>query len=181
MTGEIIGAELVLRIETERFEVFCPCCEHVPVLCRVGGVLLVMADGSGEDDHVACLFYRHVTAIGLAVCDRICPDVMCRERLCPFAAFGIVIDVVHQTFREFWVVEEEEWRGRIGHVHSADGTVAVVLFGEPEKIAVGRLYELVGMDSLTIGKRAEFGIFLPSRLLGILHELLVELVTLPDE
>ena len=107
MACEVICTELVCRVKSEFNQIVCPCGKSLPVLLRIGSVILHIAYRSREDNHVPGLFNRHVASVYLSVGKRVCPDVMGCERLGPFPALRIVEDVVHHRFRKLRVVVQE--------------------------------------------------------------------------
>ena len=91
------------------------------------------------------------------------------EGLGPFAAFTIMEDTVHHAFLQFRIIDQIEGSRGVGQVHRIDTAVTVVFLRQPQKVTVGSFHQLVGGNGLTVGQRAEFGIFLAAYGRSILH------------
>ena len=174
MTGEVIRTELFSRIQTVFDKVVCPGCQRLPVSGGIGRVSGQDCSGSGDDYHIASFLYRHVPSVCLSVGYRVCSHIMCGERFRPSAAFGIIVDMVHQRLCQTGIVIQEERGGRICDVHCPYGAVAVVLFRKHHQFSFRGLHKLVGCDYLPVCESAEFCVFPPSCLCGLFHKLPVE-------
>ena len=174
VSGEVVRAELVGGIQTVLHKVVGPCRQGIPMLERILGASLHLADRSREDQHVAALLDRHVAAVGLAVGQGVGDDIVCREGFGPLAALGVVEYEVEQGLRQLGVVVEEQRRRGVGDIDRTDRAVAEVLLREPCQLALRRLDEFVCGDSLTVGQSAEFGILFSAGGVCLLHKLGVE-------
>ena len=97
VAGEIVGAKLVLRIETFRLEIFSPLLELLPVESGEIGVAFHLRDDGHEDEQIAALLHRHLVflialaaAIDLAVRLGIRAEVVRREWELPAVARRVI-------------------------------------------------------------------------------------------
>ena len=123
MTGKIIGAELISRIEPIFFQVLYPGCQRFPVLLGVVGVAFRFGDSTRQNQHITTFFYGHIFAIGLPVGKGVRPYVVSRKRLRPASTFGILENRLHHAFQQKGVIEQIKRSRGIGNVDRTDGTI----------------------------------------------------------
>ena len=150
VSGEVVGAELVLRVLSVLHKIVCPELYDIPVFVHICRAVLELAYHRGKSDHVARLLQRHVSAVDLSVGDGICAEIVRRERLCPASGVTVLEYTCHHAFKQFGVVKQEEGSRRIGKVDGVDASVGVVLLGEEEQVAVFVLEKLVRRDDMTV-------------------------------
>ena len=109
------------------YKIICPSGDELPVFVNIERVALLLADLSGEGNHVASLFQRHIAAINLTICFGILAEVVCCERLRPATREAVVEDRCHHTLLQFRIVTEIQRSFRIGEVNGIDAAVGVVL------------------------------------------------------
>ena len=169
VSGEVIGTELVLRIESLFHQIVGPGGEHFPMFGRIAGIALYGSNGSRKNQHVSTLLNRHITSVNLSVGKRIGTQIMGGEGLSPFATFTIMEDTVHHAFLQFRIIDQIEGSRGVGQVHRIDTAVTIVFLRQPQKVTIGGFHQLVGGNGLTVGQRAEFGIFLAAYSRSIFH------------
>ena len=130
VTGEIVGAKLVLRVKTLRLEILYPALELLPVKPGEIGVAFHLRDGAEQQQQIATLLDRHLvflgafaTAINLAVCLGISAEVMRRERELPTFACRIVHEWHQERLRQRRSKQQELRCHRIKRVAGADAAV----------------------------------------------------------
>ncbi len=82
VAGEVVGAELVFRIETLFREVVRPLGKNGPVLVGEFCVAFDLGDGGDEEEHVAAFLDGHLVALGFltATIDLAIGEGRCRDR-----------------------------------------------------------------------------------------------------
>jgi len=178
---EVVGAELVLRIEAFGLEVLGPRRQLRPVQTRKVRVALHLRDGGHEDQQIAALLDGHLVLLGalaaavdLAVGVRVLAQVMRSKREPPSLGRGVVHERHEERFGHRWP-EQQKLRGhRVEHVGGPDAAVGVVLLAELQRLAVGVGDELAGREAVPIRQRAEQRILASPGLGQVRHEFLVE-------
>jgi hypothetical protein len=144
VAGEVVGAELVLRIEALRLEELGPLGQSRPVPLGEVGVSFHLCQSRQDQEHVAALLDRHLIVLGLlaaavdlAIGHGVRAQVVRGKRELPSRRDRIVQHRHQHGLRERGA-EEEQLRGcRVDHVHCGNAAVAEVLLGEPQGQALG--------------------------------------------
>ena len=102
---------------------------------------------------------------------------MCSKWFRPFSAFAIIEDMVHGSFYQFRVIEQEQRSSRVGQVDCTDRTVTEVFFRKEYQVAVRSLYQLMSSQCLTIGQRTKFGILTSAYFSSFFHQVSIECST----
>ncbi len=97
MASEIIGAELVFRVEPLFEQVLRPARKRLPMSLRVTDIVAGFTERLYQNQHIAAFFDRHLSQFGffapavyLAVRQRIAPNVMRSEGEFPTRRCGII-------------------------------------------------------------------------------------------
>src|ERR1700753_1939410 len=90
MTGEIVGTELIFRIETVGLQIVCPLGQLRPILLSEMPIALCTTKRIHKDQHVSALLNGHLIFFGqfpstvhLSISERIRAQIMRRERPAP--------------------------------------------------------------------------------------------------
>src|SRR5262245_35399669 len=97
VTGEVVGAKLILWVKALRLQVLGPLFELVPVKRRKISVAFHLRDGAEEQQQVPALLDRHLvllralaTAVNLPVCFWVSAEIVRRKGKFPTLISGVV-------------------------------------------------------------------------------------------
>ena len=159
---KIVGAELVLGIETLLLQVRGPPLELLPVQAGEVGMPLHVRDGGQENQQIPALFDRHLVLfrtlpapIDLAVGVRILAEIVGSERECPALGRRIVHEWHEKGLGQRRAEQQELGRHRIKHVGRADTAVRVVLLAELQGLSVIVGHELTRRKTLAESQGCE--------------------------
>ena len=183
MAGEVVGAELVLRVKALGLEVLGPLLQHRPILLAKIGIALDLRQRGQQHQHVAGLLDRHLVlfgaltaAIDLAIGQRVSAEVVRRKRPPPARRSRVIHNRHEHGLRQRGTEQQELRRHRINHIHGADAAVRKVLLGEHERLAVGVGDHFVRRVTLAIRECANPRILLPAGFGERGHQVSVELL-----
>ena len=165
VTGEVVGAQLILGVETLGLEIVGPLVQDRPVLAGEVRVALGLGQGRQEDEHVAGFLDRHLVFLGplaaavdLAVGQRIGAEIVRGEGPLP-ARRGCVVEVLHEDGLGQGRAEQQKLRShRINYIDRADTAVGEILLGEDQRRAGGVGDDLAAREGLTVRQPDDPGI-----------------------
>ena len=188
MSGEVVGAELVLGIETFLLEIGRPLLELRPVaLCEIG-VSIDPGDRGHQDQQIAALLDGHLipsaglsAAVDLPVGLGIGAQIVRREGELPAIAGGIVHKRHDERLGQRGA-EQQELRGHgIEHVRRRDAAVGMVFLAELQRLPIGVGHEFPGGETLPVSQGCERRVLGAARRREITRQLVVKLRAAIDQ
>src|ERR1035441_1829673 len=132
---EVIGAELVLRVQAVLLQILCPLGQLRPPRRNELRIAFGLRDGVTKQKHVAAFLHRHSFAAVVTTGDeRIRAQIVRRIRELPVGGGGVHQDVNKRRLSQRGAEQNQHRIHWIKHVHGGDVAVARVLFGEVERL-----------------------------------------------
>ena len=163
VSREIIGAELVAGIVAVFDQVIRPFCQQIAVFLGKGTVS-VRPDGCRHgQNRVAALLHRHLMffidhmllhAVDLPVAERILSAVMRGVGQLPLRRTRIGEQRAHHALDQLRIQAQEKRNGGVGDIQRCHASVAEVLLGEEQQLAVRR-HQLMRRHRLPVCQRAD--------------------------
>ena len=179
---EVVGAELVLRVQAVLLQVICPLRQLRPPRRDEFRIAFRLRDGIAEQKHVAAFLHWHALAAVVATGDkRIGAQIVRRIRELPVRGGGIHQDVNERRLGQGGAEQYQHRVHWIEHVHGGDIAIAGVLFGEVERLLVRVGGDAAGGQRLTVGQRRNLGVAGATCFGQVRHELAVELLAALDQ
>ena len=181
MTGEIIGAKLVLGIEAFFLEILGPLFQPLPVKTGEVRIPFHFRDRSHQEQQIAGLFDGHLVprralaaAVNLAVGVRIGAEVVRRERKIPALARGVIHERHEKRFGHGRSEQQELRRHGIKDIRRSNAAIGMILLAELQRLAIGIRDKFARGEALAIGERRELRVLLATGLDEIGHQFAVE-------
>ena len=162
--GEVVGGDLVGRVEGVLDEVGGPLLEDLVVLGEVGSVLLALGVGEGHDEHVAALFQRLLFVIAEGVARGVgvvAAEVVHGVRVGVLTGFLVLEEWVEEKFQEPWVAVKQNGMEGKDDIDSLDISVGTDLL-EEEVCLGGSSDKLSGTECLASCKGSDGEVVLAS-------------------
>ncbi len=115
VSGKVVGAELVFRIQPFLFQIFRPASENRPVSRSKARVPLGNRNAGNHQKHVPALLDRHLiglcllpAAVDLSVRVRVRPQIVRSESEFPSGKFGVFKQGCQLCLEEGWIEQQEQ-------------------------------------------------------------------------